>query len=136
MTDPGFADRMHDLIKYKPDFTINDIQLLKVGRHFRLAPEAKLIVGRNEKENNTLLNLIQNGDLNFYPVRTKGPCGIGRGHFNKTRLFTASSVIARYSDKDSSTRQLEIAYKHFPNKKRDSISALPIDERSLTNLRI
>ncbi|MEW6170880.1 MAG: 7-cyano-7-deazaguanine synthase, partial [Candidatus Omnitrophota bacterium] len=44
LTDPGFARRLKDLLKYDK-LDLNNIELLKVGRHFRLNSEAKLIVG-------------------------------------------------------------------------------------------
>ena len=135
MTDPGFANRMRDLMKYKPDFTINDVQLLKLGRYFQLAPETRFIVGRNEEENGKLLKLTREGDLCFYPVKTKGPVGIGRGAFNKDYIFTASSIIARYSDGDPG-QQLEVAYKSVPSDRTDFITAMPIKESNLALLRI
>ena len=73
LTDPEFAKRMRDLITHKPDFNINDVQLLKIGRHFRLTPEAKLIVGRNQEENQRLSSLAQEHDLSLWPTQTKGP---------------------------------------------------------------
>lgn len=135
LTDSGFANRMKDLIKYKPDFTINDVKLLKTGRHFRLNPEAKLIVGRNEKENNILSNLIKEGDLYLYPSRTKGPIGVGRGKFSKDYIFTASRIIARYSDSNSS-QQLEISYRIAPGQMVTSVAAPPAEKDILDNLRI
>jgi tRNA U34 2-thiouridine synthase MnmA/TrmU len=42
LTDPGFSKRMRDLILHHPDFSLNDVHLLKVGRHFRLSPKVKL----------------------------------------------------------------------------------------------
>ena len=44
LTDPEFAKRMKDLLDQVQDFTINDVKLLKVGRHFRLSPKAKIAV--------------------------------------------------------------------------------------------
>lgn len=135
LTDPGFAKRMGDLIEYKPDFTIKDIQLLKVGRHFRLTPEAKLIVGRNEKENKGLKSLAKEGDICFYPTKVKGPVGIGRGIFTKDILPIASSIVARYSDNDGN-QKLEILYKWIPDSITSSIVALPAKEVELKDLRI
>lgn len=135
LTDPGFANRMRDLINHKPDFTINDVRLLKVGRHFRLTKEAKLVVGRNKEENQRLLNLARDGDLCFYPTQAKGPIGIGRGVFNTNNLFTASSVIARYSDVNSN-QQLKIAQKRLPSGEIDSIIATPLEGQRLESLRI
>jgi hypothetical protein len=42
---------MRDLMDHDPDFSLNDVHLLKVGRHFRFSPAVKLVVGRSEQEN-------------------------------------------------------------------------------------
>lgn len=135
LTDPGFANRMRDLMEYKPDFTINDVQFLKLGRHFRFAPEVKFIVGRNEGENNKLLNLAKDRDLCFYPTKAKGPVGIGRGIFCNDYMFTASSIIAKYSDGDLN-QQLEIAYKEILSSVTNYIKVLPMGPQKIERFRI
>ena len=135
LTDPGFTRRMKDLMNYKLDFTVDDIQLLKIGRHFRFTPDTKFIVGRDEEENNRLLDLAQDTDLCFYPTKTAGPTGIGRGFFDEDHFLTASRIIARYSDKDSN-QQLEISYKKIPKGSVGSIFVLPLEEERLKSLRI
>ncbi len=135
LTDPIFARRMRDLMEYKPDFTINDVQLLKVGRYFRLALKARLVVGRNEEENNKLLKLAKDGDLCFYPTSIKGPVGIGRGIFNKDSLSTASRIVARYSDGEQSEK-LKIAHKRITSDRCEFIMARPLREERLKALRV
>ena len=51
LTEPNFSKRMKDLMKFKADFTLKDIELLKIARHFRLPSGIKVIVGREEQEN-------------------------------------------------------------------------------------
>ena len=135
LTDPGFSNRMRDLMRQNGNFMINDIELLKVGRHFRLNQETKLIVGRNKNENNRLLNLAKEGDLSFNPTQTAGPVGIVRGEFTKEILPVASSIVARYSDSDGNQR-LEIAYKRIPDGMVSSILVFPAGEEKLQNMRI
>lgn len=135
LTYKGFADKVRDLIKHQPDFTLNDARLLKVGRHFRLGPKTKLIVGRDEQDNKGLLGLAKDTDIHFYPTKTVGPIGIGRGGFSRDHFLTASSIIARYSDGDPG-QQLEIAYEEVPGTRTGSIITLPIEESKLQILRI
>ena len=135
LTDPGFAARMRDLLKHKPDFTMNDVLLLKVGRHFRVSPKAKFIVGRNKEENEKLTSLAGGRDILFRPAKVKGPIGIGRGDFNKEHFSTASSIIARYSDKGE-TCEIEVLYEKIPGGTPDSVTALPMIEEGLKGLRI
>lgn len=134
LTDSGFTRRMRDLMEHKSDFTINDVQLLKLGRHFRLAPETKLIVGRNEEENNKLLNLAKEEDLWFQPLEIEGPVGIGKGLFDENRLYAASCIIARYSDNNQ--EQLKVTYARILDASSNSILARPIEDELLESLRI
>jgi hypothetical protein len=57
LTDPIFCKRFKDLIDNSPDLNRNDIEMLKVGRHFRINPDLKMVVGRDMKENEGYSNL-------------------------------------------------------------------------------
>jgi len=113
LTDPGFSRRMKDLMVHNPDFGLNDVQLLKLGRHFRLNPQTKLIVGRNEEENNKLLNLSKSEDICLQPFEIKGPAGVLRGLVDENILSLASSIIARYSDNNQS--EVKVSYSKTSN---------------------
>jgi tRNA U34 2-thiouridine synthase MnmA/TrmU len=110
LTDPNFAKRLKDLMTYKPKFSLNDILLLKLGRQFRINQKCKLIVGRNEKENNLLVNLSKNGDLIFRPEeKVAGPIALGRGRFSAQDRQLACSIVSRYCDReDASSLKIEI----------------------------
>jgi tRNA U34 2-thiouridine synthase MnmA/TrmU len=54
LTDKIFAQKVRDLFEHCADPDAADIQLLKVGRHFRLPDGRKAIVARNERENRKL----------------------------------------------------------------------------------
>jgi len=56
LTDIQFSIRLRDFVAHD-NLRKEDIPLLKNGRHFRLKEGAKLIVGRNEMENNALESL-------------------------------------------------------------------------------
>ena len=56
LTDIQFSARLRDFVAHDT-FVKEDIELLKSGRHFRLPGGAKLVIGRNEKENEILENL-------------------------------------------------------------------------------
>ncbi len=135
LTDPGFAGRIRDLKDHRPDFTLSDVQLLKIGRHFRLGPNTKLVVGRNEEENSRLENLAKDGDLRFYPTEAKGPMGIERGVLGKNYVLTVSRIIARYSD-GNLDEELEIAYNQISENNIKYIVASPMKEEELSILRI
>jgi len=135
LTDKGFAGRMRDLMKHKPDFTVHDVKLLKIGRHFRFGPDYKLIVGRDEKENNLLLEMAEKGDLCIGPRGIAGPAAIGRGGFSGEDINLAARILARYSDIASGAR-LEIEYRKAGEERANCISVSAIKDADLDTLRI
>lgn len=98
LTDSIFAKKMRDLLTHTPDPSWNDVQLLKLGRHFRLSEKLKVIVARNDEENNKLVNLIKEKDISLQVTNQKGPMAICRGEINREHLLKAASIVARYSD--------------------------------------
>lgn len=59
LTDKGFSRRLKDLFDRLPDYRHADLHLLRYGRHFRLDPQTKLIVGRTQKDNADILRYYQ-----------------------------------------------------------------------------
>jgi len=97
LTDPAFARRFNDMRKYNPDFTLKDFLLLKLGRHFRLENDCKIVIGRNENENRKIIELIGGDDIIFNVVGLKGPIGVYLGVLKEDYLKKAASIIASYS---------------------------------------
>ena len=107
LTDPAFGRRAKDLFSHVGDPTINDIDLLKVGRHFRLDDETKLVVGRNRDENAVIRSLSLQADALLEVRGHMGPTSLLRvggsadgrdagGSAGNAAL--AASITARYSD--------------------------------------
>ncbi len=108
LTDPGFAARLRDLFDHGIS-AMNDILLLKLGRHFRLAPATKLIVGRNERENHTIANLVQPDDILLEVEDVGSPLVIMRGQEHQELLALAASICKRYSDaREAATASVKI----------------------------
>lgn len=95
LTDPEFANRMRDLVN-TGDANVNDVNLLKVGRHFRLDNNTKAIVGRNEEDNERINTLCREGDLLLTLVDMKGPFTLIRGELTEEKILTAARITARY----------------------------------------
>jgi len=95
LTDPEFAHRMRDLVN-TCDANINDVNLLKAGRHFRLDQQTKVIVGRNEEDNTRLDSLSKEGDYLLTLVDMPGPLTLLRGKITEEKIQTAARITARY----------------------------------------
>jgi len=98
LTDPVFSRRLRDLFGQKDPFQIRDIELLKIGRHLRLAPALKAIVGRNAQDNEKILQLAAPGDDLLKVAEYPGPlCLIPYGGAAED-VKQAASLCVRYSD--------------------------------------
>ncbi|MGB9720737.1 MAG: tRNA 4-thiouridine(8) synthase ThiI [bacterium] len=131
LTDPGFSRRLADLMRYQEEMTENDIALLRVGRHFRLNDETKLVVGREEEENAVIEKLMPAGAYLLYVPDTGSPNGLLIG--DKAFLNISAQIIARYSDKKDESR-VEVWYKI--KKKTGKITVIPIKNEELNRYRI
>ncbi len=98
LTEPQFGVKAKDLFGHVETPTINDIDLLKIGRHFRLDEETKFVVGRNKDENEMIKALALPGDILLEARDYMGPVSILRGKNARSHTEFASSVTLRYSD--------------------------------------
>ena len=98
LTEPHFGIKAKDLFSHTKNPTINDIDLLKIGRHFRLDEETKFIVGRNKDENEMIKAISLPGDILLEAKDFVGPVSILRGSNSKKHIKFASSITLRYSD--------------------------------------
>ena len=98
LTDPTFGLRAKDLFAHTETPTINDIDLLKIGRHFRFDEQTKFVVGRNKDENEMIKAIALPGDILFHARDHMGPVSILRGKNADAHVKFASSITLRYSD--------------------------------------
>ncbi|MGE5190403.1 MAG: hypothetical protein ACM3NF_10125 [Gemmatimonadota bacterium] len=97
LTDRTFARKVRDLLDHRPAPDAVDLNLLKVGRHFRLPGGAKVIVARDEAENRRLEALCR-GRLPVYVADGfPGPSVAVDGSINGTTGELLSRVYTRYS---------------------------------------
>jgi len=97
LTDKEIAARLRDLFDYVQDYDMADLQLLKIGRHFRLNPLLKVIVGRNREDNEKIRMFAKPGSIIFMPSGFRGPTAIIRGTTDKDSDMVIGRIIARYS---------------------------------------
>jgi tRNA-specific 2-thiouridylase len=135
LTDPGFSRRMKDLILHDPDFFLNDVHLLKMGRHFRLSPKIKLVVGRNKEENQKIQTFAREEDILLKLSDFPGPLSLLRGEPNGLEIEKAASITVRYSKAKDSER-VEVIYKRVGESQGRSLSVLPMSDREIKGLMI
>ncbi len=133
LTDPIYSMRLRDLLRYDPDPSLKEINLLRLGRHFRLSPLTKIIVGRNEEENNEIASLREGDD---YLLKVKGygsPLTIITGSVDEDVIRIGASITARYSD----AKRLPVVDVMVFNKDGVfNVSVRPIDDDTLERFRL
>ncbi len=97
LTDKETAARLRDLFDYVQDYDMADLQLLKIGRQFRLNPLLKVIVGRNREDNEKIRMFAKPGSIIFMPSGFRGPTAFIRGTTDKHSEMAIGRIIARYS---------------------------------------
>lgn len=98
LTDPHFAKRMKDAFTHGyRDF--RDVVNLRFGKHFRLSPQLKAVLGRDEEENQHLKSVAHESDLIFELPDRKGPTLILKGTVNGDEevLSVAAGLVQRFS---------------------------------------
>ncbi len=133
LTEPQFGIKAKDLFSHTKNPTINDIDLLKIGRHFRLDEETKFIVGRNKDENEMIKAIALPGDILLEAKDFVGPVSILRGSNAKKHLKFASSVTLRYSDAPNNEQAI-VSIKN--NDLVEEITAESAEEKSYIQFRM
>jgi tRNA U34 2-thiouridine synthase MnmA/TrmU len=97
LTDEKFSSRMSDYLKFNKTLKMKDMVFLKYGRHFRYK-EAKIIIGRNQIENNILLQIKNLSDIVMEAKGVVGPITLIQGKIEQKVIEYAAKLTLRYSD--------------------------------------
>ena len=110
LTDPIFSRRLKDLMENSFELNRVEIELLKLGRHFRITPGIKIVVGRNMKENDRILSLAGDNGYFFHTIDIPGPVVYVSGKKSSETDMLAASITASYSDLKSGEMEIVLNY--------------------------
>lgn len=129
LTDKNYSAKLVDLWQARDsrDYELDDVMLLKVGRHIRPKPHFKLIIAREEGEGRFLQG-YKREYTSFFSSSHIGPFVLLDGSAAAEDLYLAASIIARYgqgrdaeqvemtiTDKDGAERTIQV--KPYPGEK-------------------
>ena len=129
LTDANYSSKLADLWQARGEKTyeIDDIVMLKVGRHLRPKPHFKLIIAREEGETNFLRGYRKNY-LSLNTVSHSGPISLIDGEADEDDLELAARLVARFSSgRESELVTVEVMQKDGETKKID-VKPLTADE--------
>jgi len=113
LTDENYSRKLADLWSARGErrYELDDIMLLKVGRHIRPEPHYKLIVGREEGEN----NFLEGYRREFHHIRMishNGPLILVDGTPDEKDLLQAARIAGRFSQgREADEIEVEIVQK-------------------------
>jgi hypothetical protein len=111
LTDEQYSVKLADLWKSRGsrDYDLDDIMLLKVGRHLRPAPHYKVIISREEGEG----RFLQGYRKRFVSLSVSshpGPLALLDGEVNQSELLLVARLVARFSKgRDAEQVDVEIS---------------------------
>ncbi|MCD6085458.1 tRNA 4-thiouridine(8) synthase ThiI [bacterium] len=114
LTDINFSKKLKDLLNYYPQAKENDINLLKIGRHF-WENKVKIVVGRNKEENKILKKLAKKSDFLIEMKNYPGPLTLIR-NYRKRKIFNqilekAKKLTQYYSPKTRKRKDIKFKIK-------------------------
>ncbi|MDY6905304.1 MAG: tRNA 4-thiouridine(8) synthase ThiI [Thermodesulfobacteriota bacterium] len=98
LTEETFSKRLKDLFNHQDEYSPNDLNLLRYGRHFRLSPTTKLIVGRTQQDNQDILAHQDVAGATVLKVDgIPGPIALLIGETAEGPLMLGAGICAGYS---------------------------------------
>lgn len=133
LTEPNYSYRLKELLDHRADPDHKDINLLRVGRHFRFSPDCKIIVGRNKDENEIILSTANDDDCTMHVPGFGSPVTFVTGNPTKEVLSLAASLCARYS---SARKLSNIEVTVLMKGEKSNIKVQPADDYVIDKYRI
>jgi hypothetical protein len=101
LTEIQFGQKVFDLLHHEPPAVRTDFELLKFGRHFRYSDEVKVIVGRNQAENEHFervhLDLPKDRAALLTAHGFHGPTVLLMGSLSDEAIDFAASLLLRFA---------------------------------------
>ncbi|MBU0485882.1 MAG: thiamine biosynthesis protein [Proteobacteria bacterium] len=134
LTDPIRAKRVKWFFEEYEQVTVTDGRLLLTGRHFTLPSGSWLVMGRDEKENEKILQLAQPGDMVLQMRDWPGPSAVLRYSSSPDEIEIAVGLIKRYCKKGVE-RNLAVVLVAAAGQENNvvSISAPPLDDETVSS---
>lgn len=111
LTQEGFAKKLKELMKNKPDFMSEDVDLIRLGRHF-FFEGAQIILGRDKEENEILESAAKNDDILIELKEIVGPTALVKGDkIADSAVEKAKELIIKFSPKAKDFRVNELTFK-------------------------
>ena len=104
LTDKGFSNRLRDMLYVQKSEEPRLLHMLKNGRHFRLSPTCKLVVGRSRHDNKYIMAQYDaTEDLRLRHANLPGPDAVLTGDCGEEEIKIAAAITASYTKAKTGT---------------------------------
>lgn len=97
LTELSYVPKIRDVFAHAEELNLRDFRLLKTGRHFRIGPESKAVMGRSEADNNVLEHLRQPGEAALTWLDGNTPVAIITGSQDDAFYRLSAKILLRYT---------------------------------------
>lgn len=134
LTSEGFANRIRDLLAEGRGLTLRDVQLARVGRHFRVSRTCKVVVGRNQEENRQIEGFVQGNTL-LGARSCRGPLALAVGTPSLHEVHLAAKITARYCSSPPG-EPVEVEVRPSNVGESEILTVRPLGDKDLEDYRI
>ncbi|HJV33568.1 hypothetical protein [Geomonas sp.] len=134
LTELSFVGKVRDVFDHSDQLNPRDFRLLKLGRHFRIGKRTKVIVGRNEAENQLLENAVQPGEATLRWGCGPSPLAALMGESSEEMLAVAGQILLRYT-KAEALSETELVVSCNGADRTLAVSNV-LDEQAVESLRV
>lgn len=132
LTDPGFSNRLKDLMDRHDRIETRFLYVLKFGRHFRIDDATKVIVGRSKYDNQHLVkHTDKHKDILIKHHFLAGPDVVLTGRFSKENIQKAGEICAAYTKSEPGS-PTKVIVRH--GDQEDVITVITPDRKELAAL--
>ena len=129
LTDKNYSDKLVDMWQHRSsrDYQLDDIMMLKVGRHIRPRENFKMVIGREQGENK-----FMEGYRKMYPYihssSHSGPLVLLDGELSESDVELAARIAARFGQgRDAEEVEMSVNYPDGKNTVL-KVKPMPADE--------
>jgi len=134
LTDPSFVGKVRDVFDHSDELNLRDFRLLKLGRHFRIGERTKVIIGRNESENELLERSVQPGEATVRWSDGPSPLAAVMGVSSGSHLERAGQILLRYTKAEAGAKAGLTVLRDAVELELQTVNAL--DEAAVESLRL
>jgi len=134
LADANYSKKFRDLLSNRKErsYSPEDAVFLGLGRHFRISPTVKAIVGRDQNENEVMARM-QGERMAMRVEDIPGPLCLIEGRPDADELVVLAALTARYADGGESQR---VRVSYTAGEQTGSLEVSPLPDQDIEVFRI